>query len=83
VALERHLYFVTFRDVLTWALAEGLREYRSTPLGYGPKRQLGFQLAPLDLYVAARSPAMRWALRTFGPTRGEPALRRFANAAEL
>jgi hypothetical protein len=87
VALDWHLYFVTFRDVLSWALAQGLREYRSTPLGYEPKLHLGFELAPLDLYVASPSLAMRgpvrWALRVFGPTRGEPMLGRFPNAFEL
>lgn len=87
VALDLHLYFVTFRDVLTWALAQGLREYRSTPLHYEPKLHLGFELAPLDLYAAHPSPlpnaALRLALPWLGPTRGEPALQRFPNAAEL
>lgn len=87
VALDWHLYFLTFRDVLTWAIAQGLREYRSTPLGYGPKLHLGFELAPLDLYIAAPRVALRgpvrWALEAFGPTRGEPLLQRFANASEL
>ncbi len=87
VALDWHLYFLTFRDVLSWALAQGLREYHSTPLGYGPKLHLGFELAALDLYVASprvglRGP-LRWGLEAFGPTRGEPLLRRFPNAAEL
>jgi hypothetical protein len=87
VAHDWHLYFVTFRDVMTWALAQGLREYRSTPLGYGPKRHLGFELAPLDLHIASprvglRGP-LRWGLTAFGPTRGEPWLHRFPNAGDL
>ncbi|HEV7867901.1 MAG TPA: GNAT family N-acetyltransferase [Chthoniobacteraceae bacterium] len=87
VALDLHLYFVTFRDVLSWALAQGLHTYASTPLNYEPKLRLGFDLAPLDLYVATTAPAwqpgLRWILPWISPTRGEPLLRRFRNAAEL
>ncbi|MGB8170163.1 MAG: GNAT family N-acetyltransferase [Chthoniobacteraceae bacterium] len=87
VALDLHLYFVTFRDVLSWALAQGLRAYHSTPLNYDPKLHLGFHLAPLDLYVA---PAADWArslvrlvLPWIQPTRAEPILREFPNADQL
>jgi hypothetical protein len=87
VAHDWHLYFITFRDVMTWALAQGLREYYSTPLGYGPKLHLGCKLAPLDLHIASlrfalRGP-LRRALEAFGPTRRESLLRRFPNAGEL
>lgn len=87
VALDLHLYFVTFRDVLSWALAQGLRTYHSTPLNYEPKLHLGFLLSPLDLYVA---PAREWArplvrlvLPWIQPTRADPVLCEFPNAAEL
>lgn len=87
VALEWHLYFITIRDVLSWAMANGLRLYRSTPLNYEPKLRLGFDLAPLDLYVAA---PWRWlnaivqrVLPWIEPTRSEPLLREFPNASEL
>jgi hypothetical protein len=87
VALDLHLYFVTFRDVLSWALAQGLRAYHSTPLNYDPKLHLGFELAPLDLYVAPAAswlrPLLRLALPWIEPTRGEPLLRKFPNAEEL
>ena len=87
VALDLHLYFVTFRDVLTWALAQGLTTYCSTPLNYDPKLHLGFDLAPLDLYVAHPSPVLNALLRRvlplLQPTRGEPALRHFENAHEM
>lgn len=87
VALDLHLYFVTFRDLLSWALAQGLTAYESTPLNYDPKLHLGFDLLPLDLYVAPASPALaplvRRALRWIEPTRSEPILRRFRNAADL
>ena len=87
VALDLHLYFVTFRDVLTWAIGQGLREYRSTPLNYDPKLHLGFELVPLDLYAAHPN---RWLnailhalLPWFAPIRGERALRDFPNFADL
>ena len=87
VALDLHLYFVTFRDILTWALAQGLKTYCSTPLNYDPKLHLGFALAPLDLYVAHPSPVLNALLRRIlpliQPTRAEPALRLFENAHEM
>ncbi len=87
IALDLHLYFVTFRDILTWALAQGLTAYNSTPLNYDPKLHLGFALAPLDLYVAHPSPVLNALLRRIlpliQPTRAEPALRHFANAHEM
>ncbi len=87
IALDLHLYFVTFRDILTWALAQGLTAYHSTPLNYDPKLHLGFALAPLDLYVAHPSPVLNALLRhilpLIQPTRAEPVLRHFANAHEM
>jgi hypothetical protein len=87
VALELHLYFVTLRDVFSWAMAQGLRSYRSTPLNYQPKLHLGLHLAPLDLYVAGVSRAVHTVLRGvlpwIGPVRSEPVLGRFPNAREM
>ncbi len=87
VALDLHLYFVTFRDIFSWALAQGLKTYCSTPLNYDPKLHLGFALAPLDLYVAHPSPVLnalfRRILPLIQPTRAAPALRLFANAHEM
>lgn len=87
VALDLHLYFVTFRDILTWALAQGLTAYHSTPLNYEPKHHLGFALAPLDLYFALPWPALnRLALpllQHMSPTGAEPALSEFSNANEM
>ena len=87
VALGLHLYFTTFRDMVSWALAQGLRAYRSTPLSYAPKLRLGFALAPLDLYLAhpriGFGGPIRRLLRIVGPVRGEPVLRDFPNAHEL
>lgn len=87
VALDLHLYFLTFRDVFSWALSQGLVAYHSTPLNYDPKLHLGFHLAPLDLYVGAAAdwaqPLLRLALPWIEPTRAEPVIRKFPNAAEL
>jgi predicted N-acyltransferase len=87
LALDLHLYFYTFRDVLSWAIGEKLTWYCSTPLGYDPKLHLGCELAPLDLYVKHR-----WGLANFvmkrllpylGPTRGDKTLPAFANYREM
>jgi predicted N-acyltransferase len=87
VALDFHLYFHTLRDILRWSLAEGLKRYRSSPLNYQPKLHLGCSLYPLDLYVRHRNPALnkifRPLLKLLEPTRHDPVLQRFPNAAEL
>lgn len=87
VALDLHLYFVTFRDILTWAIEQGLTAYHSTPLNYGPKLHLGFDLQPLDLYFAIPYPAVHRLARPFlkdaSPTSAEPVLAEFANARDM
>jgi Acetyltransferase (GNAT) domain len=87
VALDLHLYFYTIRDILTWAIENGLTFYCSSPLNYDPKLHLGFELAPLDLYVRhARSlfnPIFSRVVRWLEPTRHDAVLRLFPNAAEL
>jgi predicted N-acyltransferase len=87
VALDLHLYFYTFRDIIRWSLAHGLRWYCSSPLHYQPKLHLGCELMPLDLYVMHTSPVLnpifRPALKLLEPTRHDPVLQRFRNASEL
>lgn len=87
VALDLHLYFYTFRDILSWSLDQGVERYRSSPLNYRPKLHLGCDLFPLDLYVthttAWLNPIIRQALRFLEPTRYDPVLKRFRNAHEL
>ncbi len=51
VALDIHLYFHAYRDVVTWANANGYKRFHETGLHYDPKRRLGHLLDPLDLYV--------------------------------
>ena len=87
VALDLHLYFYTLRDILSWALHEGLKFYYSNPLNYEPKLHLDCELVPLDLYVthtaAFLNPIFRRAIKYLGPTRHDPVLRRFPNADQL
>lgn len=87
VALELSLYFYTLRDVLSWAIGQGLKFYVSTPLNYDPKLHLGCKLVPLDLYVRHTAPLLnpifKRAVKVLEPTRHDPVLRQFPNAAEL
>lgn len=87
VALDWHLYFYTLRDILTWAMEQGLDEYRSGPLNYDPKLHLRCELMPLDLYVmhttSILNPIFRRAAKYLEPTRHDPVLQRFPNAHQL
>jgi predicted N-acyltransferase len=87
VALDLHLYFYTLRDILAWSLQQGLKRYRSSPLNYQPKLHLGCDLYPLDLYVRHTNPVLnkifRPILKLLEPTRHDPVLQRFRNAAAL
>ncbi|MDD5349166.1 MAG: GNAT family N-acetyltransferase [Chthoniobacteraceae bacterium] len=86
-ALERHLYFIVWRDLVTWALQQGLRSIETGQLNYEVKRRLGFRLAPRDLYARHVSPVaapfFACALRFLQPARHDPALRQFPNTDEL
>ncbi len=83
IALKRHLYFIAFRDVVSWAITNGYKRCLSTGLSYGPKLYLGFDLYPLDLYVRHTSDRLnglfRRMLPLIEPTRAEPMLKRFRN----
>src|SRR5438876_706736 len=87
VALDLHLYFYTLRDIISWALQQGLKYYYSNPLNYEPKLHLDCELVPLDLYVrhtnALLNPIFRRLIKYLGPTRHDPVLRRFPNADQL
>ena len=87
VALELHLYYYTIRDIISWSLEQGLKYYCSSPLNYDPKLHLGCHLMPLDLYVrhttALFNPIFCQAVKYLEPTRHDPILRQFSNAADL
>jgi hypothetical protein len=87
VALDHHLYFVTFRDIVTWAIENQYRTYYSAALNYEPKYHLRHDLVPLDLYVRTSwdfvNPLFRAIVPFLEPTRYDPIIRKFANAHEL
>jgi hypothetical protein len=87
VAIDQHLYFVTWRDIFTWALENGCHTYYSAPLNYEPKYHLRHDLVPLDLYVRTvnngLNPILRRLIPYLEPTRYDPMIRRFSNASEL
>ena len=87
VALDLHLYFVTWRDVIRWCLQHGVHTYHAGPLNYDPKLHLRMELLAQDVY--ARHPwrpinaLLRIAMNYLGPVRYEPVLQKFPNYAEL
>lgn len=87
IALDRHLYYVVWRDLVSWAIDAGLTRIETGPLNYEAKFRLGFRLAPRDLYArhasAFLNPLFALALRFLQPARHDPALRKFPNAGEL
>jgi len=87
VALDLHLYFYTLRDIISWAVRQGLKYYYSNPLNYEPKLHLDCELLPLDLYAMHTNPLLnpifRRMIKYLGPTRHDPVLQKFPNAHEL
>ncbi|MEW6645481.1 MAG: GNAT family N-acetyltransferase [Pseudomonadota bacterium] len=87
VALDLHLYFCVVRDTIRWAIANGFRSIRSSPLNYEPKFRLRHTLVPVDLYVRHVSPlanrALKLVLPWLVPARYDKVLRRFANYRDL
>jgi len=87
VALDQHLYFVSRRDIFSWAMANAYHTYYSAPLNYDPKLHLRQLLSPLDLYVRTTrswlNPLFHRVLPLMEPTRYDPIIKRFANAHEL
>jgi predicted N-acyltransferase len=87
VALDLHLYFYSFRDVVSWAIANGFKWYRSSALNYDPKFHLKHSLDPLDLYVGHTSKftnaILRRILPLLEPTGYDKTLPKFSNYADL
>lgn len=84
VAHDLHLYYLSFRDILEWALRHGYRTYRTSPFNYDPKMRLRLALEPVDLFVRHRSPLWNFLLRAFAPrfspVQSDPVLRRHFSA---
>ena len=87
IALDFHLYFITWRDIVSWAIQEGFKTYYTGPLNYDPKLHLRLDLAPLDLYAKHTSsiinPIFGLAMQYLQPVRHDPVIKKFANAHEL
>jgi hypothetical protein len=87
IALDLHLYHCTYRDMISWAIANGYKEFRSSGLNYDPKLHLRHLLDPIDLYVRHTSAILNTALKLLlpllEPTRHEKTLQKFANYDEL
>jgi hypothetical protein len=84
VANELHLCYVSFRDIIEWALQHGDRTSRGASFNYDPKMHLRLQLEPVDLFVRHRSPACNFLLQHFAPrflpVQSDPVLRRHYSA---
>lgn len=87
VALDLHLYHYAYRDMVSWAIANGFKELRSSGLNYDPKLHFRHQLDPIDLYVRHTSFIVNAALKRLlpfvEPTRYDKTLKKFANYHEL
>jgi hypothetical protein len=87
VALDLRLYHYTYRDMVSWAIANGYKEFRSSGLNYDPKLHLRQLLDPIDLYVRHTSPILNALLKPLlpflEPTRYDKTLRKFPNYHEL
>jgi hypothetical protein len=87
IALDVHLYHLAIRDLLSWAMARGLKWCSTTAVKYDPKYHLRFTLEPLDLYVRHTSDLANAVLKRllpwFEPTRYDPILKQFPNYPEL
>jgi predicted N-acyltransferase len=87
VALDLHLYHLSYRDVVSWAIANGYKRYVSMGVSYRPKLHLRHRLEPLDLYVRRCSPfgnaMLSLLLPLISPVSRDKVLPRFANYCEL
>ena len=87
VALDLHLYFITWRDIISWAIDAKLKTYYTGPLNYDPKLHLRLDLAPLDLYArhtsALINPIFGLAMQYLQPVRHDQTIKKFSNAHEL
>lgn len=87
VALDLHLYFVTWRQVIEWCLINGIVRYHTGPLNYDPKLHLKLLLAPQDLYARHASPWLnpffKTAIGFLQPARHDRTLKKFPNAHEM
>jgi len=79
VAYQYHLYFIRFRDIMGWCIKNGIRTYEMGCTNYDPKKRLGFEFIPLDIYVKHRdrhiNPLLKVFCRFLEPKRSDPFLK--------
>ena len=51
VAYQYHLYFIAFRDKISWCINNGIRRYETGALNYDPKKRLGYRFIPQFVYA--------------------------------
>jgi predicted N-acyltransferase len=59
VAYRYHLYFLKFRDALSWCIKHKISLYEMGITAYEPKLRLGFDLVPLYIYAKLRNRMLR------------------------
>jgi Acetyltransferase (GNAT) domain len=86
VAYDLNLYYLTFRDLIEWALRRNLKFYCTAPFNYDPKLRLGLDLVALDLYVRHTFRPINAILRLvapyFSPAKSDPVLRKHSTRAK-
>jgi len=79
IAHRYHLYFVRFRDLMKWCIANKVKRYEMGATNYEPKRRLGFEFVPLFIYAKHRSrlvnPLFRLFCRFLEPKNFDPVIR--------
>ncbi|MBF0489583.1 MAG: GNAT family N-acetyltransferase [Candidatus Omnitrophica bacterium] len=56
VAYKYHLYFLTFRDIVKWCIANGIKVYEGGALNYDPKKHLDFSFFVQYIYCRHKNP---------------------------
>ncbi|MBN9602609.1 MAG: GNAT family N-acetyltransferase [Afipia felis] len=86
-ALDLHLYHYITRDIISWAMNHGYKNFRSSGLNYDPKLHMRHQLDPIDLYVRHASPLANWIIRLglpwIVPARYDKALWKFSDYHQM
>jgi hypothetical protein len=67
VAHDLNLYYLTFHDLIVWALQHGLKEYHCAPFNYDPKLHLRLKPIDVDLYVRHKSTIINALVKWFAP----------------
>ncbi|MDP3788941.1 MAG: GNAT family N-acetyltransferase [Candidatus Omnitrophota bacterium] len=79
VAYDYSLYFITFRDVISWCIKNNIRKYESGALTYEPKKRLDLRFVPLYTYVKHNNrfinPAFKVVSRLLGPENHDSVLK--------